>query len=403
LTGALKHYQTAYSLTESVGYPTIVAIHTLTSICNVLTSTGELLSALTHAKEAYRYAEHMGHVYLQAWSLWLQGGCHLQLANYLQAQCLLQKTSHILATLSSQQSALWLYILGHQAEIHLVKSEYLQSRKLQVAIASSCQPTSYNAITANLNIAFIDIATGAESKNIRQNLDMAQSHFKALYGDFGRRMHLFFDHVAAELCLRDGILGTANIIFEKCFASSLDITELALLCVERLGDLSTGMNDIQTSLQWAGIFLGLALKCNNKRQTMQAFRCFGQIFSAEGDDKTALSLYMVALKGFTFMDVHRWRGDCMVRIGNILNNCGEVMEAVKLWKKARHLFEQSSQMKDITHIDAKLAEVDSVVLAEYEEQLHVPVSALEEEEEAEEDELAQGSDVGDKGRKEVFT
>jgi exoribonuclease II len=86
------------------------------------------------------------------------------------------------------------------------------------------------------------------------------------------------------------------------------------------------------------------------------------------------------------------------------------MKAVELWKAARPLFERSSQMKDIVKIDAKLAEVDSAILVEYEEQLerlselHVSVSAPEAyiSEEEEEDELAQGSDVGDKGRKVVL-
>jgi hypothetical protein len=54
-----------------------------------------------------------------------------------------------------------------------VKFEYVESRNLQVAIASSCQPTSYDTILANLNIAIIDIATGADLKIIGQNLDMA--------------------------------------------------------------------------------------------------------------------------------------------------------------------------------------------------------------------------------------
>jgi hypothetical protein len=159
-------------------------------------------------------------------------------------------------------------------------------------------------------------------------------------------------------------------MFQKCFALSQDLEiELALYGLERLGDLSTGMNDIQTTLQWAGIFLGLALKCKDKHQTMQAFRCFGQIFSAEGDNDTALSLFKVALDGFTYMDVHRWRADCMARIGDILNNHGDIMKAVELWKAARPMFGRSSQMKDMIKIDAKLAEVDSAVLAEYEEQL----------------------------------
>jgi precorrin-2 methylase len=89
------------------------------------------------------------------------------------------------------------------------------------------------------------------------------------------------------------------------------------------------------------------------------------------------------------------------------------MKAVELWKTARPLFERSSQTKDIIKIDAKLAEVDSAVLAKYEEQLqqlselHVPVGALEEayiteEEEEEEEKSDQGSDVGDKGNQGIL-
>jgi hypothetical protein len=413
LAGSLQYYQTAYSLAESTGYPTTVGYSALASICDIHLFTGKPLSAITHAKEAYRYAEHIGNIHGQAWSLSYQGRSHICLANYQHAQHLLQKSRHILATLGHQQSGLNCSILNQQAEIHLMKSEYLESLKLQVAIASSCQATSYYAILANLNIAFIDITTGADLKIVHQNLDITQSHLKALYGYFSKQLSTFSDYIAADLCLRDGAIGLANTMFEKCFVSSLDIQlDLSLLCAERLGDLSTGMNDTQTTLQWTGILIALALKFKNKLQTMQALRCLGQIFSAEGDDETALSLFNVALDGFTFMDVHRWRADCMVRISDILNNCGEVIKAIELWKTARPLFERSSQMKDVIKIDTKIAEVGSAILAKYEEQLqhlselHVPVSALkeayiteeEEEEEEEEDKLTQGSDIWDKGR-----
>ncbi|KAJ7259618.1 hypothetical protein C8J57DRAFT_1638551 [Mycena rebaudengoi] len=407
LAGALQYYQTAYSLAESTGHPTIVGYLALTGICDILVITGKPLSALTYAKEAYRYAEHIGDIYGQAWSLRLQGTSHIYLANYWHAQHLLQKSRHILATLGHQQSRLNLSILNQQAEIHLVKSEYLESRKLQVAIASSCQATSYSGILAHLNMAIINIATGADSEIIHQNLDMTRSHLRALYGYPCRYACLVADYVAAELCLCDGASGLANAMFEKCFASSPDIP-LALLCAERLGDLSTGMNGIPTTLRWTGIFLGLALKCKDKCQTMQAFRCLGQIFTAKGDDETALNLFNVALDGFTFMDVHRWRADCMVQIADILQARGMVIKAIELWKTARPLFERSSQMKDVIKIDTKIAEVDSAILAKYEEQLqhlselHVPVSTLEEEKEEEEEEeenkLAQGSDIWDKGR-----
>ncbi|KAJ7249967.1 hypothetical protein C8J57DRAFT_1723780 [Mycena rebaudengoi] len=367
---ALKYYQRAHSLAENIGYPTIVGSQVLNSICSILIAIGKPLSALSHAKEAHQYAEHMGDIYLQAWSIWLQGRCHTILANYRHAQHLLQNSRDILAACGQQQSGLGFNILSQQAEIHLLKSEYLESRKLQVAIASSCQPTSHDAILANLNIVCIDIATGADQKIVRQNLDNCKFHGKAFYATRARRICLGADYGAAELRLRDGPHGAAREMFEKCFTQSQDIsTEQALLCLERLADYSTGMNSISTTLRWAGVFLSLASKCKDKHQTMQALRCLGKIFSAEGDNETALSVFNVVLAGFTFMDVHRWRADCMVHIGDILNNRGEVMKAVKLWKAARPLFNRSSQMKDIIKIDAKLAEVDSALLDKYKEQL----------------------------------
>jgi tetratricopeptide (TPR) repeat protein len=367
---ALKCYQRAHALAESIGYPTIVGRLALAGICNILIATGKPLSALTHSKEAHRYAEHMGDIYGQAWSLYHQGRCHEILANYQHGQLLLQKSRDMLTACGQQESQLGHNILNLQAEIYLLKSEYLESRKFQVAIASSCQPTSYNAILANLNIAFIDIRTGVDSKIIHQNLQMVQSHLTALSGYSGRQTSNFSNSAAAELCVRDGTPGTANAMFAKCFALSRDIsTEQQLLYLERLGDLSTGMNDIPTTLRWSVIFLGQAVKCKEKRQTMQARRCIGQLFAAEGDNETALSLFNVALHGFTLMDVHHWRADCMVRIANILKSRGEVMKAVELWKAARPLFKRSSQMKDIIKIDAKLAEVDSSFLEEYEQQL----------------------------------
>jgi tetratricopeptide (TPR) repeat protein len=409
---ALRYYEIAHSLAESIGYPTHVGEEALNNICNILIITGKPLRALKCAKEAHRCAEHIGNIYGQASSLSRQARCHIILANYRCAQHLLQISRDIMTACGQQQSALRLGILNYEAEIHLVKSEYLESRNLQVTLASCSQPTSYIAIMANLNVAFIDIAIGADSKDIRQNLDIARSHLKALYGRRARETGLIADYGAAELCLRDGPVAVAREMFERFLVLSQDFsTDVALYGLGRLGDLSTGMNDTPTTLRWAGIFLGMALNCKDKLCTMQAFRCLGQIYSAESDDETALSLFKAALDGFSFMDVHRWRADCMVRIADILNTHGEVVKAVELWKAAKPLFERSSQMKDILKIDAKLAAVDSAVLVEYQEQLqqlselHIPVGAPEETyvvEDEEEEKLAQDSDIGNEEKQGVL-
>ncbi|KAJ7264350.1 hypothetical protein C8J57DRAFT_1624941 [Mycena rebaudengoi] len=205
----------------------------------------------------------------------------------------------------------------------------------------------------------------------------------------------------------------ANSMFKKFVMSSQKISsaQMVLQGLAKLSDLSTEMNCISSTLRWAGVFLSLALNCKDKLQTMQAYRCLGQIFAAKGDDETALSLFNVALDGFSFMDIHRWRADCMVRIADILNNCGETMKAVELWKAAGPLFERSSQRKDIIRIDAKSAEINSAVLAQYEAQLHrlselhAPGKAPEEAyivEDEEEDKSAQGGNFGDTGRQGVL-
>ncbi|KAJ7264339.1 hypothetical protein C8J57DRAFT_1512412 [Mycena rebaudengoi] len=272
---ALKYYERAYSLAQSIGYPTIVGHHALNNICMIQYLTGKPLDALEHTKEALRYAEHIGDIYGQAGSLYFQARRHRIRANYRHARILLQKSREMLAACGNQQSVLGFNTLNMQAEIHLLKSEYLESRRLQVAIASSCQETSPDAIMANLNIAFIDLASGAEIKNIHQNLDSCQSHLKVIYGVQGKSMSLIADYTATELCLQDGDHVMTNSMFKKFVTPSQKISaaEPALQGLARLSDLSTEMNNIMTTLQWAGVFLSLALECKDKHQTMQAFRC----------------------------------------------------------------------------------------------------------------------------------
>jgi hypothetical protein len=145
------------------------------------------------------------------------------------------------------------------------------------------------------------------------------------------------------------------------------------------------------------MFLGLTLKSKAKFNTMRAFCCLGQIFTAQGDNETALTLFTMALDEFTFMDVHRWRADCMVRMADIWEQRGDLMKSVELWQKARPLFERSSQAKDVTRIDVKLASVGLEVLEQYKRQqlllaeLTTPAAHSEEadEEESEDEEKVQ--------------
>ncbi|KAJ7697490.1 hypothetical protein B0H14DRAFT_2649847 [Mycena olivaceomarginata] len=92
------------------------------------------------------------------------------------------------------------------------------------------------------------------------------------------------------------------------------------------------------------------------------------IFTAFGDEETALSLFHAALEGGTKMDVHRLRAECMVGIGDVVLRRGDAMQAKAMWKKAHPLFLRSRRMKDAVSVQERLQRFGESV-----ETLSVPV------------------------------
>jgi hypothetical protein len=58
------------------------------------------------------------------------------------------------------------------------------------------------------------------------------------------------------------------------------------------------------------------------------------------------------------MDVHRSRAQCLLRLGDLANKKGSFSDATEFWIAARPYFERSSQAKDVTEIDDRLAELE---------------------------------------------
>jgi hypothetical protein len=85
------------------------------------------------------------------------------------------------------------------------------------------------------------------------------------------------------------------------------------------------------------------------------------MFLVQKDEDTATSLLTVALDGFTYMDVHRSRAECMLKLGDISNRHGDQLKAVELWTTAWPLFKRSSQRKQVQFVDERLACIGSDV------------------------------------------
>jgi predicted negative regulator of RcsB-dependent stress response len=100
-----------------------------------------------------------------------------------------------------------------------------------------------------------------------------------------------------------------------------------------------------------------AQKLQQKLEPHKALQFLGDIFLANGDEETANTLFTVALEGFTQMDVHQSRAQCMLHLGDFAKERGDLLTAARLWAEARPLFERSVQAKDVSQIDIRLAAV----------------------------------------------
>jgi hypothetical protein len=93
-------------------------------------------------------------------------------------------------------------------------------------------------------------------------------------------------------------------------------------------------------------------------------------------DNDALSILTVALDGFTWMDVHQSRAECMRTLGDLHFCHGELHKASALWTEARPLFERSLQAKAVVEIDNRLAKLEEQ-LSKSDVRHHVPTAPLQ--------------------------
>jgi tetratricopeptide (TPR) repeat protein len=249
--------------------------------------------------------------------------------------------------------------MATQAEVHKCKSEYSEAWKIHTKIDQiSANRDPYWHVIALLNVAEIQVLTGVPKHDVQQNVDLAKSIYH-LEGWVTTTCYA----ILGGLQLRDKDLHAAQLLFEKCLRLAYN-AELKSLCLEGLGNASQWGADY-SMFRWTTIFLVYSIKCKQCLQVHKALQFCGDVFLHEQDEDTAITLFTVALEGFTYMDVHRSRAECMMRLGDISNNHGDQLKAIELWTTARPLFERSSQLKEVQCVDEKLAGIGSDVLEQH--------------------------------------
>jgi hypothetical protein len=247
-------------------------------------------------------------------------------------------------------------LMSMQAEVYLLKTEYSDARRIQEAILrqTSAVFSPVDHAYALMNIASLDIATGASADVVSRNLNAAFTSFQNahhLRGIFA------CEYSHAELRYREGDVIGAGVEYIRLFAAARDNeAELAYLCLARLADPTNLVHTEMECRRWAVVFLAFGLRplVRGRLMVHQALQSLGGVLVQQGADDTALSVLTVALEGFTQMDVHQSRAKCMCTIGDVYVRRGDLSGAREMWEAARPLFEHSEQTKEIAGIDKKL-------------------------------------------------
>ncbi|KAJ7814238.1 hypothetical protein B0H13DRAFT_1924945 [Mycena leptocephala] len=352
ISSATKFCGSAISLAVSAGN-TKRHSQGLRNLAWVKWNLSDYSAAQVHAKEAQRLALISADLYREAQALNIEATCCRTLGNYTKAMSLCIRARELLGLCGMSHGNLDHQIMTTQAEIHRHKSEYVETHSIHISIleaASIQDPYHYGFVL--LNVAEIEVLIGAPKNDVQRNCDRAR-----------KMLH--------------------TTICERCFKLNLGFSQLRIYCLERLGDASC-WGDLDGMSNWTAIFLAHSLKRKEKVGIYKALQSLGDIFCAQHDEHTATSLFTVALEGFTEMDVHFSRAECMLRLGDISMGHGDLLKAVEFWERARPLFEHSSQAKQVQHINERLACINDDVLEQHRNnlarlaELNAPAGTMEE-------------------------
>ncbi|KAJ6620044.1 hypothetical protein B0H10DRAFT_1115402 [Mycena sp. CBHHK59/15] len=353
LPRALHYFRKALSLARETGDANEQS-RALLSISLFTVNTGAHLTARLHAREAQKQARLCSNFLREAAAIQTEARCWEAVGDFQRSLQLGARATELVTLCGHYEGDLELSFTSSEAVVHLLKTDYAESRKLYAYMAnkSSREQSPYFLALSLLNISSIDIILDASEEDVHRNLDLARSMFVSIPIPYGIPL---CDAVTADLYLRQGKHVAAKELFVRTLASVRGKDEeCAIFCLERLGDLYNRMNDIRSTSEWATIYLAHGIKFRNTVSIHQALRCLGNIFAELGDESTALDIYDVSLSAFTRMDVHRSKGDCLLRMGDIYKSRGDVEKAMDLWETAREMFSKSSQTKDVVRIDERL-------------------------------------------------
>jgi tetratricopeptide (TPR) repeat protein len=348
---AMHFCQSGLALAISTG-STKRQCQALVQLAVIKTKLGDFSGAKEDAFESQRAAKLAGNLYTQATALRAEAIIWSHFGSYSLCISLLDQAINLLDLCGIAGGPVHGAIRSSQAEVHRCKSEYVDARNILIHILhdTNADHNPYIHAFALLNIAQVDVEIGGFGNDVQQNIHRAGVLFQKINYSLGIK---YCDMFRAALDLQLGKFPAARITFQQ-YLRSTD-PQAVTYCLQRLATVQEWNAADQITSLWPVIFLVHSVKSKQRLELHKALQFLGDVFRAQGDQETAISLFTVALDGFTQLDVHRSRAECMVRLGDISRLTGDEPKAVNLWETARPLFERSSQRKQLADLDVKLA------------------------------------------------
>ncbi|KAJ7456154.1 hypothetical protein FB451DRAFT_1183942 [Mycena latifolia] len=330
----------------------------LRQLAGIEYQTGDYSAAQVHAYESRRLAKISADLYEEAAGLRLEAMCWDFFGHYRHSMSLYQQAAHLLQLCGMSGCELDSTIMSNQADLHRVKSEYVEARDIQTQLLPKLEHGPHWHDFILVNIAQTDVEMGASKDDVQKNIHAATLRLNATGNTQGL---IYCDTIRAALDMREGDLLAAKTLFQKTleFTWARD-SEAASYCLEKLANVRVWSTLVQTSFTQPVTFLVYVFRKKMRLEIHKALQFLGDMYFAEGDHQTAISLFTVALDGFTQMDVHRSKAECMLRLGDIGKHDGDLLKARELWNKARPLFERSVQTDQVANIDQRLAEISNI-------------------------------------------
>ncbi|KAJ7147805.1 hypothetical protein C8R43DRAFT_1195033 [Mycena crocata] len=316
---------------------------------------GDLRTALVYARTARRLAQASGNLTVEASVTQQYASCCVMVGDYAHASELCAAIMSMLSVLGLAAVNVHAYknVLNVSAEIFDRRTEYVAARALRVRIYKARReidemPKAWDL----LNLALIDVELG----------DLGAARANA---ETARRLVSPAVWTASGLDILNNILeGDFHFHAKECdkaiqsYRGALGNSEwvdLGIIALEKLSNMALRTDDRESAIQFSTLLLANAMKTHDLAGIQQALRRLGDLFLLDRDETTATSLYQVAEEGFKLMSIHRGRGDCLLRMGDVYSSRGETAKAREMWFEALPLFEKSSQTTDIASCNKRLA------------------------------------------------